>query len=70
MGGVGDSPAPVGDSPTETTEKPSRRKSSQLAGTVAAIPFGESPDGTGGSPMLPKTILKFSDIDLAQYLGY
>jgi len=29
-----------------------------LARTIAPIPSGESPDGTGGSPVLPETVVQ------------
>src|SRR5437773_3254807 len=70
MGSAGDSPAPVGpssvagllrrvdDPPTGTAENNLRESPSLLARTVAPIPSGESPDGTGGSPVLPKTIFQ------------
>ena len=53
MGSAGDSPAPVGDPPTGTAEGILARRTSPLHRTVAAILSGESPDGTGGSPVLP-----------------
>src|SRR5213594_539403 len=35
-----------------------REKAIPLARVVAPIPSGESPDGTGGSPVLPKTVFQ------------
>ena len=58
IGSAGDSPAPVGDPPTGTAESNLGECASLLARTVAPIPSGESPDGTGGSPVLPKTIFQ------------
>src|SRR5207244_7697964 len=58
LGSAGDSPAPVGDPPTGTAESNLGKSASLLARTVAPIPSGESPDGTGGSPVLPKTIFQ------------
>src|SRR5258706_563594 len=54
MGRAGDSPAPVGDPPTGTAEVTIARRPSSLARGVAAVPSGESTDGTGGSPLLPQ----------------
>ena len=55
MGSAGDSPAPVGDPPTGTSlDAPSKRLSS-FAGDALPVPSGESPDGTGQWPVLPKT---------------
>src|SRR5881397_178725 len=53
MGGAGDPPAPVGDPPTGTAASNVAKRRSPLARTVARGPSGESPDGTGGSPVLP-----------------
>jgi hypothetical protein len=52
-GGAGDPPAPVGDPPTETAASNVAKRPCPLARTVAPVPSGESPDGTGGSPVLP-----------------
>ena len=54
MGSAGDSPAPVGDPPTGTAERNDAKRPCPLARTVAPVPSGESPDGTGGSPVLPE----------------
>jgi len=59
MGSAGDSPAPVGDPPTGTGESDFAKRPLMLAPSIASIPSGESPDGTGGSPVLPKN--EFSD---------
>src|SRR5205814_10492516 len=48
-----DPPAPVGDPPTGTAARNVAKRRSPLARTVAPVPSGESPDGTGGSPVLP-----------------
>src|SRR5436309_2155175 len=53
MGGAGDPPAPVGDPPTGTAAGKVANTPCRLARTVAPVPSGESPDGTGGSPVLP-----------------
>ena len=58
IGSAGDSPAPVGDPPTGNAESNLEKRPSPLAGTVAPIPSGESPDGTGGSPVLPETVVQ------------
>jgi hypothetical protein len=59
MGGAGDSPAPVGDPPTGTRESKVTKEPFPLARSVVPVPPGESPDDTGGSPVLPR--IKFSD---------
>jgi hypothetical protein len=59
MGGAGDSPAPVGDPPTGTRESKVANEAFPLARSVVPFPSGASPDGTGGSPVLPRT--NFSD---------
>src|SRR2546427_2812775 len=53
IGGAGDPPAPVGDPPTGTAASNVAKSPRPLARAVASIPSGESPDGTGGSPVLP-----------------
>src|SRR5438093_2203549 len=53
LGGAGDSPAPVGDPPTGTALSHVAKRPSSKARSVAPVPSGESPDGTGGSPVLP-----------------
>jgi len=53
MGGAGDPPAPVGDPPTGTAASNVAKTPCPLARTVALVSSGESPDGTGGSPVLP-----------------
>ena len=53
MGGAGDPPAPVGDPPTGIAASNDAKRPCPLDRTVALIPSGESPDGTGGSPVLP-----------------
>ncbi len=52
LGGAGDSPAPVGDPPTGTAAAYLVKRLS-LARAVAPVASGGSPDGTGGSPVLP-----------------
>src|SRR5881628_3818335 len=54
MGRAGDSPATVGDSPTGTAVRHVGKRPYPWARIVAPVPSGESPDGTGGSPVLPK----------------
>ncbi len=53
LGGASDPPAPVGDPPTGIAASNFAKRRSALARTVAPVPSGESPDGTGGSPVLP-----------------
>src|SRR6266516_1959405 len=58
MGGAGDPPAPVGDPPTGTPASNVAKMRCSLTQTAALVPSGESPDGTGGSPVLPATIFQ------------
>src|SRR5439155_22610315 len=53
MGGAGDSPAPVGDPPTGTAMSHVPKRPFSRPRIVVSIPSGASPDGTGGSPVLP-----------------
>ena len=53
MGGAGDPPAPVGDPPTGTAASNVAKRPCPLAQPFALVPSGESPDGTGGSRVLP-----------------
>src|SRR5437667_1235434 len=53
MGGAGDSPAPVGDPPTGTALSHVAKRPFSLPRIVVSVPSGGSPDGTGGSPVLP-----------------
>src|SRR6266542_5482108 len=55
MGGAGDPPVPVGDSPTGTSASNAAKRPSTSPRTVAPVLSGESPDGTGQWPVLPKT---------------
>src|SRR5262245_2728568 len=55
-GSVGDSPAPVGDSPNGTTVTTLRNDRSLRLDMFSPIPSGESPNGTGGPPVLPNAI--------------
>src|SRR5881628_1291208 len=55
MGSTGDSPVPVGDPPTGTSKAEPSRRLSLFAADALPIPPGESPDGTGQWPVLPKT---------------
>lgn len=54
MGGTGDPPVPSGDSPLGTKDT---RKQTVNSGTekIVSIPSGQWPDGTGESPVLPKS---------------
>src|SRR5438093_7465903 len=58
MVSAGDSPAPVGDSPTGTAPSHVANRPFSLPRTVVSVPSGGSPDGTGGSPVLPETIFQ------------
>src|SRR5439155_6491856 len=42
----------------QTCALPIWKRPSSLARNVAPIPSGESPDGTGGSPVLPRTVFQ------------
>src|SRR6266542_1933452 len=53
MGGAGEPPAPVGDPPTGTAAGNVAKRPCHLARAVAPFQSGESPDYTGGSPLLP-----------------
>jgi len=53
IGGAGDPPASVGDPPTGTSASNVAKRPCRLARTVAPVPSGESPDGTGQWPVLP-----------------
>src|SRR5207245_7073040 len=68
MGSAGVSPALVGDPPTGTAESILQKRPLSLARTVAPVPSGGSPDGTGGSPVLPET--DFSNTLLGVFAGY
>jgi len=54
MGGTGDPPVPVGDPPTGTSKAAARNWPPGLAGDALPVPSGESPDGTGQWPVLPR----------------
>ena len=54
MGGMGDPPVPVGDSPTGTSKAAPRNRPPSFVGGALSIPSGESPDGTGQWPVLPR----------------
>ena len=61
----GDSPAPVGDSPTGTAPSHVANRPFSLSRTAVSVPSGGSPDDTGESPVLPinyfsKTLLNYS----------
>src|SRR6266705_3110417 len=55
MGSAGDSPAPVGDSPTGTAPSHVANRPFSLPRTIVSVPSGGSPDGTG---VLPETIFQ------------
>jgi len=57
MGSTGDPPVPVGDPPTGMSKAAPSIRSSSLAGYARPVPSGESPDGTGQWPVLPKTYM-------------
>src|SRR5438552_9909410 len=65
-GGADDPPAPVGDPTTGTAAGNVVKRPCPLARTVAPVPSGESPDGTGGSPVLPAN--HFSNTLLGDFL--
>jgi len=53
-GGTGDSPVPPGDPPGGMGVMFCCNEIVPLRFVSLAIPSGESPDGTGGSPVLPR----------------
>lgn len=53
VGSAGDSPAPLGDSPSGTGLALSYSKEVLVRAALLPIPSGGSPDGTGESPVLP-----------------
>jgi len=56
MGRAGDPPAPVPDAsgPTGREDSYVVMGPFPLDRSVVSVPSGESPDGTGGSPVLPR----------------
>ena len=52
-GGAGDSPAPPGDPPGGLVVMPRCENPTILRSMPLQVPSGGSPDGTGGSPVLP-----------------
>jgi hypothetical protein len=54
IGSVGDSPAPVGDTPTGTAVTDLADSPSLLVRIILPVPSAALPDGRGGSPVLPK----------------
>ena len=69
MGSSGDSPAPVGDPPTGMAEACLVKRPASLARTVTPVPSGGSPDGTGGSPVLPSGCDGFTARELVVMVG-
>ena len=53
LGSTGNLPVPSGDSPDGMRMSLLVGKNDHFADNVAAVPVGESPTGTGGSPVLP-----------------
>jgi len=51
---AGDPPASFGDSPNEMEARSGINPGANRPSRSTAIPSGGSPDGTGGSPVLPK----------------
>src|SRR5947207_748469 len=54
MGGAGDSPAPVGGSPSGMAAAGMTDGAFSLTGRSFPLPPGGSPDGTGQWPVLPR----------------
>jgi len=52
-GSTGHWPVPPGDSPGETGSATGGNKDRRFGSSRFALPLGESPSGTGGSPVLP-----------------
>ena len=63
---MGDPPAAVGDPPTAIAASNVAKRLRLLPRNVAPVPSGESPDGTGGSPVLPAN--HFSNTLLGDFL--
>src|SRR5439155_22336009 len=61
-GSAGDSPAPVGDPPTGTALSHTANRQLSLPRSVVLVPSGESPDKTGGSPVLPGPISEHTSL--------
>ncbi|MBM3841352.1 MAG: response regulator [Verrucomicrobia bacterium] len=59
MGSAGGSPATVSDPPSGSAERHHSEGPSLLSPSVAVVPSGESPDGTGEWPVLPT--IEFSE---------
>src|SRR5229473_1690231 len=55
MGSTGDSPVPVGDSPTGRSRRLLSKGPSLLPPGALPVPSGESPGGTGLWPVLPRS---------------
>jgi hypothetical protein len=53
VGGAGDPPAPPGDPPGDLAVLSDCEKSVLFRSMPLPVPSGGSPDGTGGSPVLP-----------------
>ena len=53
VGGVGDPPAPTGDPPGAMVAMTGFEKTVPFRSMPLSVPSGGSPDGTGGSPVLP-----------------
>src|SRR5438445_13383117 len=53
LGGTGHGPVPPGDSPSGMGRAPGANKELPSARGCLTLPVGESPPGTGGSPVLP-----------------
>src|SRR5438309_7453395 len=54
MGSTGDSPVPVGDSPTGRVRRLLTKDPSSFPPGALPVPPGNSPGGTGQWPVLPK----------------
>ncbi|MBI3192154.1 MAG: hypothetical protein HYZ36_05755 [Pedosphaera parvula] len=54
-GSAGDPPASLGDSPSGTAVAPACNKNLSASAVPLSVPSGGSPDGTGRSPVLPRS---------------
>ncbi len=54
VSGTGDSPVPSGDPPDEMANAVGWETCLLIGDARTPVPCGESPDGAGGSPALPK----------------
>ena len=69
VGGTGDPPVPLGDPPSGMGSVSLSNKTTNPLSRVLVIPSGESPDGPGGSPVLPNFTPASFDSFLSAYVA-